>query len=88
LLSVQWLRITLVRLAEVDRLLMLEPRVAHLTVQNFGLSLHSTCIPLNMRISTGMLPMANDAHVALLKQGVAAWNAWRKQNPDIRPDLS
>ena len=32
--------------------------------------------------------MANDEHVALLKKGVAAWNAWRKENPDIRPDLS
>jgi hypothetical protein len=31
--------------------------------------------------------MANDEHVALLKQGVAAWNAWRDENPDIRPDL-
>ena len=27
--------------------------------------------------------MANDEHVALLKQGVAAWNAWLKENPDI-----
>jgi len=32
--------------------------------------------------------MANDEHVALLKQGAAAWNAWRLENPDIRPDLS
>jgi Pentapeptide repeats (8 copies) len=32
--------------------------------------------------------MANDEHVALLKQGVDAWNAWRQKNPDIRPDLS
>jgi Pentapeptide repeats (8 copies) len=32
--------------------------------------------------------MANDEHVALLKQGVAAWNTWRDQNPHIRPDLS
>jgi uncharacterized protein YjbI with pentapeptide repeats len=32
--------------------------------------------------------MANNEHVALLKQGVAAWNAWREKNPDIRPDLS
>jgi uncharacterized protein YjbI with pentapeptide repeats len=31
--------------------------------------------------------MANDEHVALLKQGVAAWNAWRDENPDIRPNL-
>jgi hypothetical protein len=32
--------------------------------------------------------MANDEHVAILKQGVAAWNAWRRENSDIRPDLS
>jgi len=32
--------------------------------------------------------MANDEHVAILKKGVAAWNAWRDENPDIRLDLS
>ena len=32
--------------------------------------------------------MASDEHVALLKQGVAAWNEWRRENPNIRPDLS
>jgi hypothetical protein len=32
--------------------------------------------------------MANDDHIARLKQGVAAWNAWRHENPDIHPDLS
>ena len=32
--------------------------------------------------------MANDEHVALLRQGVAAWNAWRHENPNILPDLS
>src|SRR6516164_1911140 len=32
--------------------------------------------------------MANDEHVAMLKQGVTAWNAWRRENPNIRPDLS
>ena len=31
--------------------------------------------------------MANDEHVAILKQGVAAWNAWRRKNRDVRPDL-
>jgi hypothetical protein len=31
--------------------------------------------------------MANDEHVAMLKKGVDAWNAWRAENPDIRPDL-
>src|SRR5262249_29661082 len=50
--------------------------------------LHTTCIPLNILIGTGMLLMANDEHVALLKKGVEAWNAWRERNPDIRPDLS
>src|SRR5262249_34255364 len=32
-------------------------------------------------------PMANEAHVAILKKGVAAWNAWRDENTNIRPDL-
>jgi uncharacterized protein YjbI with pentapeptide repeats len=32
--------------------------------------------------------MANEEHVALLRQGVEVWNGWRRENPDIRPDLS
>jgi uncharacterized protein YjbI with pentapeptide repeats len=31
--------------------------------------------------------MANDEHVAKLKEGVDAWNAWREENPNIRPNL-
>jgi Pentapeptide repeats (8 copies) len=31
--------------------------------------------------------MANDDHIVWLKKGVAAWNDWRKKNPDIRPDF-
>jgi uncharacterized protein YjbI with pentapeptide repeats len=31
--------------------------------------------------------MANDQHVAVLKQGAAAWNAWREENRDIPPNL-
>jgi TIR domain/Pentapeptide repeats (8 copies) len=31
--------------------------------------------------------MANEAHLARLKQGVAAWNRWREVNPGIKPDL-
>jgi uncharacterized protein YjbI with pentapeptide repeats len=31
--------------------------------------------------------MANEEHVAQLRNGVLSWNAWRKQNPDIHPDL-
>ena len=32
--------------------------------------------------------MTHDEQVAMLEQGVAAWNAWRDQNPDIQPNLS
>jgi hypothetical protein len=32
--------------------------------------------------------MANDEHVALIKQGVDAWNPWRYKNIVIRPDFS
>lgn len=31
--------------------------------------------------------MANEEHVAILKQGVEAWNRWRTEHPDITPDL-
>jgi uncharacterized protein YjbI with pentapeptide repeats len=29
----------------------------------------------------------NEEHLKLLKQGVEAWNRWRKEKPDIRPNL-
>jgi uncharacterized protein YjbI with pentapeptide repeats/curved DNA-binding protein CbpA len=32
--------------------------------------------------------VTDDEHVAFLKQGATAWNAWRHENPDIRPNLS
>jgi uncharacterized protein YjbI with pentapeptide repeats len=31
--------------------------------------------------------MANQEHLAILKQGVDVWNEWRDEHPDIRPDL-
>jgi len=31
--------------------------------------------------------MANPEHLAILKQGVEVWNHWRKDNPDIKPNL-
>lgn len=31
--------------------------------------------------------MANKEHLKILQSGVEAWNQWRKQNPDLRPDL-
>ncbi len=32
--------------------------------------------------------MANQNHLTVLKKDVAAWNEWRRRNPEIRPDLS
>jgi uncharacterized protein YjbI with pentapeptide repeats len=32
--------------------------------------------------------MANEEQLAILRQGAAAWNAWREGNRDIWPDLS
>lgn len=32
--------------------------------------------------------LANPEHLAKLKEGVEAWNQWRRQHPEIRPDLS
>ena len=32
--------------------------------------------------------MADQEHVDILRQVVEAWNTWRRQHPDIRPDLS
>src|SRR3989442_15983005 len=32
--------------------------------------------------------MANQQQYNILKQGVAVWNQWRKEHPDILPDLS
>ena len=31
--------------------------------------------------------MANPEHLAKLKEGVEAWNHWRKENPEVDPDL-
>jgi hypothetical protein len=31
--------------------------------------------------------MANQEHLDTLKQGVDAWNAWRKQHLKVYPDL-
>ncbi len=32
--------------------------------------------------------MANEEHLAILRQGVDAWNAWRQAHGDITPDLA
>jgi len=39
-------------------------------------------------IPEGLIYMANEEYLALLKTGVDAWNDWRQRNPEIQPDLS
>ena len=31
--------------------------------------------------------MANEEHLAVLRQGVEVWNEWREENPEIKPNL-
>jgi uncharacterized protein YjbI with pentapeptide repeats len=31
--------------------------------------------------------MANEEHLKILREGVAAWNEWREKNPGLHPDL-
>jgi hypothetical protein len=35
----------------------------------------------------GVPEMANEEHLAILRQGVQAWNRWRDRHAEIRPDL-
>ena len=32
--------------------------------------------------------MANEEHLAILRQGIETWNEWRQKNPYILPDLN
>ncbi|MHB8630220.1 MAG: pentapeptide repeat-containing protein [Aggregatilineales bacterium] len=32
--------------------------------------------------------MVNEGHLNILRQGTGIWNAWRKENRDIKPGLS
>ena len=45
---------------------------------------HSQCLPLPSSLPLCYSrAMANDEHVALLKQGVNTWNAWRQEHESI-----
>ena len=32
--------------------------------------------------------MADKEHLKILRQGISAWNEWRRESPEVRPDLS
>ena len=32
--------------------------------------------------------MANEEHLAILRQGAVSWNEWRKRRSDVVPDLA
>jgi uncharacterized protein YjbI with pentapeptide repeats len=32
--------------------------------------------------------VADEEQLRIIRQGVAAWNGWRKKNPELRPNLS
>ena len=55
---------------------------------NLRSSLHSACIPLNIRIGAGGYSYGERLTLRIAQSGRDAWNAWRDKNPDIRPDLS
>jgi uncharacterized protein YjbI with pentapeptide repeats len=42
---------------------------------------------LGFRYSNLYKVMADPEHLKILKQGVRSWNKWRKEKPDVRPDL-
>jgi uncharacterized protein YjbI with pentapeptide repeats len=42
---------------------------------------------LKATLIKGGKPMANEEHLALLKQGAVIWNRWRREHPEIQPDL-
>src|SRR3954468_21348549 len=56
------------------------------------LALHAlTIIPSSLAVRTEAVQewerVMAEEHVTLLKQGVEAWNAWRRECPETRPDL-
>jgi hypothetical protein len=54
----------------------------------FRLALHgqpTTKCFANRTPSTRDASMPNNKHVAILKKGAEIWNAWRDENPNIRP---
>jgi uncharacterized protein YjbI with pentapeptide repeats len=60
--------------------------------ENKPLKTLATCDILNATdddtTARGGVSMANEEHLKILEQGAKAWNQWREENPDVRPDLT
>src|SRR3954451_9862721 len=48
---------------------------------------HAPKLGWQVRTARWRASVANKKHVALLKQGAQAWNAWRREHPMVCPDL-
>jgi hypothetical protein len=57
---------------------------------NISLAFHSLSVLFIWKSNPqqGIIRMSNPEHLKILKQGVEAWNKWREENPDFRPNLS
>jgi uncharacterized protein YjbI with pentapeptide repeats len=39
-------------------------------------------------LENGVVSMANQEHLNILKQGIERWNTWRREQTHVNPDLS
>jgi 2-polyprenyl-3-methyl-5-hydroxy-6-metoxy-1,4-benzoquinol methylase len=66
-----------------------ETDVCLIVYDGYGQAITYACdggVPLPIWVE--LYCMADDDHIAQLNKGRHAWNAWRYENPNIRPDLS
>ncbi len=77
--------------ANVPRAWLRDQRVHNLSFAAFIMRMEYNCTNAKREDNKkkhGGHRMANQEHLDLLKQGVETWNQWRKEHPDIVPDLS
>jgi len=49
---------------------------------------HNGKLIIRAQSRVGVLMMANEEHLAILRKGVQDWNQWRERNPGIQPILT
>ncbi|MCL6436320.1 MAG: hypothetical protein K6T90_19345 [Leptolyngbyaceae cyanobacterium HOT.MB2.61] len=50
-------------------------------------AVHGAVRSVSVVVARGIKQMADEEHLALLKQGVTAWNKWWQNHPKSKPDL-